>query len=146
MYAALSPTVRVLLWPGLGQQLSPLQPEFGRSAGLVGRSSAVQAAADAPGELVDKEARCGGINQVDGRVKPGGKAHDDADAQHQRGVAAVDGDLWPSNNAYVEVLRTVIGAVNDCLCCFWLQPFCTQAWHKSAQLCRCKREAAAWRR
>ena len=108
-YAALSPVETVLLWSGLGQQVSPLRPKFGRSAGLVGRSSAVQAAADTPGELVDEEARCGGINQVDGRVKPGGKAHDDADAQHERGVAAVDGDLWPSSHVYEQESRTALG-------------------------------------
>ena len=54
---------------------------------------AVQAATDAACELVDEEARRCSVNQVDVRVEARGKANDDADAQHQRSVAAVNGDL-----------------------------------------------------
>ena len=51
--------------------------------------SAVQAAAHAAGQLVDEEAWRGSVYEVHARVKARRKAHNDAHAEHQRGIAAV---------------------------------------------------------
>ena len=58
-----------------------------------GGDSGVEAASDAAGEVVDEKGGRGGVDEVEGRVERGGKAHDDADAHHQRRVAAVDDHL-----------------------------------------------------
>ena len=56
--------------------------------------SAVQATTYAAGQLVDEEARRGSVDEVHTRVQACRESHDDAHAQHQRCIAAVNGDLW----------------------------------------------------
>ena len=56
-------------------------------------SSAVQSPYDLAGEGMHQQAGCGGIHDVHGRVQRRGEPHDDADADHERRVSAVDGDL-----------------------------------------------------